>query len=70
LRLKSQWVAPALPGAARRRDPKDDPVLATALAARAEYLVAGDRDLLDLGKPFGIARVTSPEFLRRLEPRP
>ena len=68
LRIKSLWVEPAPLGKARSRDPKDDPVLATALAARAAYLVAGDRDLLDLGKPFGIAIVTSAQFLRRIEP--
>ena len=68
LRIKCLWVEPAPLGKARSRDPEDEPVLATAVAARAEYLVAGDRDLLDLGKPFGIAIVTSAEFLRRIEP--
>jgi hypothetical protein len=67
LRLKSQWVEPAPLGKPRSRDPQDDPVLATAVAARATYFVAGDRDLLDLGKPFGVAIVTSAEFLRRIE---
>jgi hypothetical protein len=56
LRIKSLWVDPAPLGRARSRDPKDDPVLATAVAVRADYLVAGDRDLLDLGKPFGGAK--------------
>jgi len=68
LRLKSFWVELAPLGRARSRDPKDDPVLATAVAARAAYLVAGDRDLLDLGKPFGVEIVTSAQFLRRIEP--
>lgn len=67
LRIKSLWVEPAPLGRARSRDPKDDPILATAVAARADYLVAGDRDLLDLGKPFGIAIVTSAQFLRCIE---
>jgi hypothetical protein len=49
--------------------PKDDPVLATALAARARYLVAGDRDLLVLEKPFGIEIVSPAEFLSRTEPK-
>jgi len=31
------------------RDPDDDQVIATALAARAELIVCGDHDLLDLG---------------------
>jgi putative PIN family toxin of toxin-antitoxin system len=31
------------------RDPKDDVFIATAVAAKASYLVSEDRDLLDLG---------------------
>src|SRR6185437_4919869 len=31
------------------RDPKDDFIIAATVAARADYLVSGDRDLLDLG---------------------
>lgn len=46
-----------------KRDPKDDPVLAAALGARAAYLVSYDRDLLDLGKPFGIKCVHPRAFL-------
>ncbi len=46
-----------------KRDPKDDPVLAAALGARATYLVSYDRDLLDLGKPFGIQCVSPRAFL-------
>lgn len=36
------------------RDPDDDAVLATALAAEAHFVVSGDRDLLDLGAFRGI----------------
>lgn len=32
------------------RDPKDDAILETAWRAEADYLVAGDKDLLALGK--------------------
>ena len=46
-----------------RRDPKDDPVLAAALGARAGYLVSYDRDLLELEKPFGIQCVRPRAFL-------
>ncbi len=42
------------------------PLLACALAAQANYVVAADRDLLSLGKPFGIVLVTPAEFNRRL----
>ncbi len=46
-----------------KRDPEDDPVLAAALGAEAAYLVSYDRDLLDLGKPFGIQCVHPRAFL-------
>jgi putative PIN family toxin of toxin-antitoxin system len=57
---------PAPLGKQRSRDPSDDPFLACALAAPAEYVVASDRDLLSLGKPFGIAIVTPAELLRKV----
>jgi predicted nucleic acid-binding protein len=46
-----------------KRDPRDDPVLAAAVGARAAYLVSYDLDLLDLGKPFGIQCVHPRAFL-------
>ncbi len=46
-----------------KRDPKDDSVLAAALGAGAAYLVSYDRDLLDLGKPFGIQCIHPRAFL-------
>ena len=67
LQARCLWVDPAPLGKPRSRDPKDDPVLATALAARARYLVAGDRDLLALEKPFGIEIVTPAQFLGQIE---
>ena len=66
LRAKCFWVEPAELGKQRSRDVKDDPVLATALAARAQYLIARDKDLLSLRKPFGITIVTPAEFLRQI----
>lgn len=45
------------------RDPKDDPVIAVAVASRAQYLVAYDQDLLALEKPYGVACVTPRAFL-------
>jgi predicted nucleic acid-binding protein len=58
----STWQAPQ----PRRRDAKDDPFLAAALAGGARYLVTNDRDLLDLGTPFGVAILTPVQFLRIL----
>jgi uncharacterized protein len=50
----------AVPG-----DPWDDPIVATAVAARADYLVTGDRHLLALGAYAGI-RVLTPRELSDL----
>jgi putative PIN family toxin of toxin-antitoxin system len=45
------------------RDPADDMVLATALAARADAIVTGDEDLLVLDPFQGIRVVTPAAFL-------
>ncbi len=48
-------------------DPKDNMVVATAVAARADYLVTGDkRHLLPLGEYEGIKIIAPREFLDRL----
>ncbi len=57
-------VAPAPLGKQRSRDARDDPYLAAALTARA-CIVTYDKDLLDLGKPFGIEILRPAEFLNR-----
>jgi uncharacterized protein len=41
------------------KDPSDDPILGTAVAGRADYLVSGDKDLLAL-KKFGRIQIVSP----------
>lgn len=48
------------------RDPIDNVFVASAAAARAEFLVTQDRDLLDLQRPFGIQVVTPVELIRAL----
>jgi putative PIN family toxin of toxin-antitoxin system len=50
-----------------RSDPDDDHVLACALAARADLIVSGDADLLDLKSYQGIPIVGSAEALRHIE---
>lgn len=50
------------------RDPNDDAILETAVAAGATFLVAGDKDLLSLKSFRGIAIVTPAEYLRRVLP--
>ncbi|MHB8647208.1 MAG: putative toxin-antitoxin system toxin component, PIN family [Thermomicrobiales bacterium] len=45
------------------RDPKDDVIVATAVAAGAEYLVSEDRDLLGLGEHEGVRIINAVRFL-------
>jgi len=45
------------------RDPDDQPVLQTLLAAGAQYLVTGDKDLLALGERYPI--ITPAQFWAR-----
>lgn len=45
-------------------DPKDDPIIAAAVAAKADYLVTGDRaHLLPIGEYTGIRIVSPSAFL-------
>jgi len=65
LRFKAVIVDIAGKKASVPRDPGDDPVLATLLAAGADCLVSGDGDLLALRDRFPIQ--TPAEFARRLK---
>lgn len=49
-----------------RRDPDDNKFLECAVTGGAQYLVTGDRDLLELGSYRGISIVTAGEFLNRM----
>jgi uncharacterized protein len=51
------------------RDAKDDVFLACALAAQAEFLVTGDRDLLCLGEYKGVRILSPAQFLKLLAPQ-
>jgi putative PIN family toxin of toxin-antitoxin system len=46
IRRRALFIIPAT-DTPRCRDPKDDIVIATAVAAQAEFIVTADRDLLD-----------------------
>lgn len=50
-------------------DPDDDVVVGTALAAKADLLVTGDRGLLDVGTYQGIRIVGVTEALATITPR-
>jgi putative PIN family toxin of toxin-antitoxin system len=49
------------------KDPDDDRILETAIAAEADVIVSGDRHLLDLGSYKGIPILTPRQFLAMLE---
>jgi putative PIN family toxin of toxin-antitoxin system len=66
VRGHSELVAPAKVPATACRDPDDLPVLGTAIAARADLLVTGDQDLLELKRHAGIPIVTPRECYERL----
>ncbi len=59
------WVEPLPLGKQRSRDIKDDPFLACALSCGAKCIISKDKDLLTLGKPFGIEIITPRDFYRR-----
>ena len=46
------------------RDPDDDKFLACAVSASAEFIVSGDKDLLDMGKYKSVKIVSASELLR------
>ena len=47
------------------RDPKDDKFLEAAVNGRADVIVTGDKDLLDLSPFRGIASMTPADYLAR-----
>jgi len=48
------------------RDPKDDFLLALAKQSKADYLVTGDKDLLEMKEFGGTKIVTAKQFAKRL----
>lgn len=64
----AEIVEPAPLAAPVSRDPDDDVVLATALAARATLIVSGDQDLLVLGSFADVRILNAAEALRLLSP--
>ena len=57
-----------LPEVDLSRDPQDNPVIAMAIAGRADYLVTGDRrGLLSLKRVGATRIVTAAEFLKILK---
>lgn len=50
------------------RDPKDNMVIETALAAGASIVVTGDKDLLTLHQYEGVSFITPAEYVKGFEP--
>lgn len=50
-----------------KEDPDDNMVLACALEAKAQYIVSGDKHLLDLGKYQDTKIITARDFLKILD---
>lgn len=62
-------VTPAIISPTIAKDPVDDVVLATALAAQADAIVSGDADLRDLKQYLGIPILAAAETFARMPQR-
>jgi len=60
---RSMWVNPRQEIDRIKADPPDNRVLEAAVHGRADYIVTGDRHLLDLGQLEGTEIVTPAQFL-------
>jgi uncharacterized protein len=61
----ARMVKPVIQVKAVRDDPNDDHVVSCAMAAGAEAIITGDKDLLRMGSYEGIKMLRLGEFLRR-----
>ena len=64
LYVRVEVVDPATAEVEALRDPDDAPILGALVAAGADFIVTGDRDLLALGDRYPIE--TPAEFVRRI----
>ena len=62
LRSRITVVVPSALGRRVCRDPKDDPILGTAIQGGCQYIITGDKDLLDLKKYRGINIISPRDF--------
>ena len=67
LRTSALWVTPVALEQKVCRDPKDDKFLDAAVAGDAEYIVSGDKHLLELKEFRQISILSAREFLDWLE---
>src|SRR5579863_2151960 len=66
LKSDADWVAPRVKIAASR-DPKDNSVLECAVEGKADFIVSGDKDLLDLKSFRKITIINPRQFLMLLK---
>ncbi len=66
LRLARLVPLPAVAHSYVAGDPNDDPIIETALAGKADYVVTADKVLLSLGKIRNVQIITLDEFASRL----
>lgn len=66
LRASAKLVSPSAKVSVVKEDPKDNVILSTALSGKADYIVSGDKHLLDLGKYRGIRIVNPRGFVQVL----
>jgi putative PIN family toxin of toxin-antitoxin system len=67
LRAHASLVEPAAVPRSACRDPDDLMVLGTAVAAHADHIVTGDKDLLSLGKYEAVPIVSLRQFYDKLK---
>lgn len=70
LRAQANLVEAADVPAIRFKDPDDIPILACALAAKADAFVTGDKDLLTLGNVAGMPIIDPRSFWNTLKGHP
>lgn len=68
LSLRTVNIGSPLTMASFPRDPKDAPLLAAALFSKADFLITGDRDLLEAKGAVAIRIVTVTEFVSEFIP--
>ena len=67
LKTKAIWTEGVLQLPRVTRDRKDDPLVASAVEGHADFLVSGDKDILDLVDYSGVRMITPVDFIPILD---
>lgn len=68
LRIAALVELPSSVGKHVPGDPNDDPIVQTALSAKADFLVTADTEILSVGKVQDVEILTAAQFEARLPP--